>query len=96
MKRKYVRGHFLKLGAPERSLDRWLNLLNQNKTLVRKIDKGRPTVIATKPTINKIKRKFNNKSGCSQRRVARSINCHYSYVSKILKKHSNIRCYKKN
>jgi len=42
-----------------------------------------------------IKKKFNHRSGCSQRKVAQKFNISKSYVQKILKQSSNIRCYKK-
>jgi hypothetical protein len=38
---------------------------------------------------------FNHKSGRSQKKSANSFNMHQTYVSKILKKYSNIRAYKK-
>jgi hypothetical protein len=38
---------------------------------------------------------FNHKSGRSQKKSANLSNMHQTYVSKILKKYSNIRAYKK-
>jgi hypothetical protein len=37
---------------------------------------------------------FNHKSGRSQKKSVNSFNMHQTYVSKILKKYSNIRAYK--
>ena len=42
-----------------------------------------------------IKRKFKHPHGCSQRKVAREFNISPSYINKILKESSNIKCYKK-
>ena len=42
--RKEIRDRFLKLGAPERSLNNWLRLLEQGKTLQRKVGSGRPKI----------------------------------------------------
>jgi hypothetical protein len=57
---------------------------------------GRPIKIATKSNIQKISRCFDYKSGCSQNRVSRRFNFSQQYISTILKKQNNIRCYKKN
>ena len=93
--RKYIRDHFLELGAPSRLLDRWLTSLDENKTLDRKFGSGRPRTIATKAKIAKVKKHFNNRSGCSQRKFAKKLNCHQTTIGKILKKYSQITCRKK-
>jgi hypothetical protein len=51
--------------------------------------------ISTKSNIQKISRCLDYMSGCSQNRVSRRFNCSQQYISTILKKYNNIRCYKK-
>ena len=89
LSRKEVFDKFRGLGAPERTLNRWLVLLAQNKTLGRKKGSGRVTKKATPKVIKVIKRYLNNKTGQSQRKVSTSFNTSQSYVSRILKKHSH-------
>jgi DNA-binding MarR family transcriptional regulator len=83
--------HFATLGFAKRSIYRWLNC----KSIERKKGSGRKAKIATKSNINKIKNAFNHRSGCSQRKAARKFGCSQSYISRILKKKSAIRVYKK-
>jgi len=80
---------------PERSLNRWLCALEQKKELKRKKGSGRVAIKATPKVIKAIKRTFNHKTGRSQRKSANLFNMSQAYVSKILKKYSNIRAYKK-
>jgi predicted transcriptional regulator len=94
--RKHIFQVFTDLGAPERSLNRWLTRLESNTSLARKVGSGRPTIKATKGNITLIKKKFNHRSGCSQRRVARELNISQPYVSIILKKYTSIKCRKKS
>ena len=95
LEEKEIRDTFLKLGAPKRSLDRWLLLLQQNKPLLRMSGSGRPAKIATKATITKIVNNLDDCSDRSQRNLARKLGCHQSYISKMLNKYTSIRCYKK-
>jgi|LakMenE18May11ns_1017448.scaffolds.fasta_scaffold9790835_1 hypothetical protein len=95
LERKRIFDVFIELGAPKRSLNNWITRLESNTSLTRKVGSGRPTRKATRGTIARIKRKFNHRSGCSQRRVARQFEISQSYVSYILKKHTNIVCRKK-
>ena len=95
LERKSIRDTFLKLGEPKRSLNRWLSLLEQNKPLLRKQGSGRPAKIATKATITKIVNNLDHRSGRSQRKLARKLGCHQSYISKMLYRYTSIRCYKK-
>ena len=90
-----IASHIIALGYPKSSVYRWINILEQGKSLVRKKGSGRPKKIATKSNIRKIEKRFNHRSGCSQRRAARRLRCSQSWISKILKKYTNIRCYKK-
>jgi len=69
--------------------------LRTKKTLKRKKGSGRVAKKLTPKVIKAIKRSFNHKTGRSQRKSARSFNMSQSYVSKILKKYSDIRAYKK-
>ena len=83
--REVIRKQFLDLGAPERSLDRWLESLELNGTLKRKSGSGRPVKIATPDNIASIKNYFENKSGRSQKVMSRRLKCHRTTVGKILK-----------
>ena len=62
---------------------------------LRKQGSGRPAKIATANNIKIIEQNFKNRDGCSQRKVAKQIKSTQPYVSYILKKYTNIRCYKK-
>ena len=95
LSRKEIFDKFHDLGAPKRTLNRWLASLEQNKTLARENGSGRVAKKVTRTVKQQIKKKFNHRSGCSQRKVAQKFNISKSYVQKILKQSSNIRCYKK-
>jgi hypothetical protein len=95
LSRKEIFDRFIAIGAPERSLNRWLCNLEQNKTLKRKKGSGRIAKKATPKVIKAIKRKFNHRTGCSQRKTASAFNLTVSHVNYILKKYSDIRKYKK-
>ena len=69
--------------------------LRTKKTLKRKKGSGRVAKKATPKVIKAIKRSFNHKTGRAQRKSARSFNMSQSFVSKKLKKNSDIRAYKK-
>jgi hypothetical protein len=56
------------------------------------VSDGRPVKIVTRANILRIKKYFNHKSGRSQRKLARRINCTQSF---ILNKRTDIRKYKK-
>ena len=60
---------------------------------LRKQRNDRPAKIATANNIKIIEQNFKNRDGCSQRKVV--IKSTQLYVSYILKKYTNIRCYKK-
>ena len=83
------------IGYSRRSVYRWLERMEKEKNCERKKGSGRPAKIATKLMVAKLKAYFNHKSGRSQRKVARRYKCHYTYISKILKKYTNIKKYKK-
>ena len=70
LSRKEIFDRFIAIRAPERSLNRWLCNLEQNKTLKRKKGSGRIAKKATPKVIKAIKRKFNHCTGCSQRKTA--------------------------
>jgi len=95
LSRKEIFDRLIAIGAPERSLNRWLCNLEQNKTLKRKKGSGRIAKKATPKVIKAIKRKFNHRTGCSQRKTASAFNLTVSHVKYILKKYSDIRKYKK-
>ena len=87
--------HFTDIGYNRRSVYRWLDRIEKEKTVERKKGSGRPAKIATKLMVAKLKSYFNHKSGRSQRKMARRFNCHFTYIGKILKKYTGIRKFKK-
>ncbi|KAL4473425.1 hypothetical protein ABPG72_012104 [Tetrahymena utriculariae] len=91
----FMKRRFKEFGAPKRSLNRWLKMLYEGKSLSRKVGSGRIPKIATKETIKKLNKYFNHKSGVSQRKFANKVGCSQSYVNRLLKKKTNISCYKK-
>ena len=95
MTRREIYDRFINIGAPKRSLNRWLVKLFEKKTLNRKKGSGRIAKKATPEVRKAIKRTFNHKAGRSQRKSGKFFSMHYTYVSKILKKYSDIRVYKK-
>ncbi|KAL4465572.1 hypothetical protein ABPG72_014021 [Tetrahymena utriculariae] len=93
--RAFIKKQFTILGTPQRSLDRWITLLEQGKSLDRQSGSGRLPKIASSKTIRKLNKSFNHRSGMSQRKFARQVKCSQSYVNYMLKTKTNIRCYKK-
>ncbi len=67
---------FTGLGYKKRSVYRWLDIIEKDKTFKRKKGSGRPVKIATKLMVAKLRAYFNHKSGRSQRKMARKFNCH--------------------
>lgn len=95
LERKVIYRHFINIGAPKRSLNRWLTLLFNKKNLNRKPGSGRKAKIATPTNIRRLKNYFNNKSGRSQTKFANRLKVSQQYVSKLLKKYTRVRTYKK-
>lgn len=98
LKRAEIFKKFSDLGAPKRTLNSWLARLEHSQSLNRKPGSGRwkgRIKIATKSNIRKIKEKFNHRSGCSQRKVAKQFKTSQPYISYILKKHTSVRKHKK-
>lgn len=83
------------LGVHPRTLYRWYDRMLQTGNTARFIASGRPVKIATKGNIRSIANFFNHRAGRSQKKCASRHKCHRSYISKILKKHTKIRCRKK-
>ena len=71
------------IGYSRHSVYRWLERIVKEKSLKRKKGNGRPTKIATKLMVGKLKAYFNHQSGRSQRKMAKKYNCHYIYIGKI-------------
>ena len=90
-----VYDYFIKLGYNKRSLQRWVNAIRKKKSLKRKIGSGRKPKIATKTTIAKLKKMFNHRDGRSQRKAAAKLGCSHQYVGQMLKKHTKVKCFKK-
>ena len=68
LSRKEIFDRFIAIGAPERSLNRWLCNLEQNKTFKRKKGSGRIAKKATPKVIKAIKRKFNHRTNAPKTR----------------------------
>lgn len=83
------------LPVHQSTLYRWYDLIQQTNSISRKIAPGPTIEIATKSTIQSIKKKFNHRCGRSQSTVAGSLNCNPTYVGKILKKYTKVRCRKR-
>jgi hypothetical protein len=94
--RKQIFEKFRELDAPKRSLNRWLTILEEKKSLRMKKGSGRVTKKATSKVKKEIKRRFNHKTGSSQRLTASEFGMSQSYVSKILKHSTDVRKYKKS
>lgn len=90
-----IANHLIQLGYAKASVYRWIRCVENHKPLERKKGSRRVSKIASKANIRYIKNKFNHRSGCSQRKVARRLGCSQRYIGMILKKHTKIKCYKK-
>ena len=86
---------FEAIGYNKRNLYRWIKLIEQNGAIKSKLNKKKRAKKANKANLTKIKNFFDHRSGCSQNKIARRLGCSQSYICKILKKYTNIRCYKK-
>lgn len=86
---------FVAIGCSRSSVYRWAKSALQPRVGGRNKGRAYPARIATKGNIQKLKRYFNHKSGRSQRSFARRLRCSQGYVSRMLKKHTDIQCYKK-
>jgi transposase len=84
-----------KLKIPKTTAYRWIKNWKQNENLERKKGSGRPVEFSTPSNILKIKAKFYNRHGRSLRKEARKLGCSYMTISRILKQHTEVRCYKK-
>ena len=93
--RKHIFERFKNMDAPKRTLNHWLQLLEQKKMLTRKKGSSPPTKIATPATIRKLKIAFNHRKGCFQKKVAAKLKTSQQYVSKMLKNRTSIRCLKR-
>jgi len=85
----------LNLDVNQATLYRWYDRKVQTGTTSRFIASGRPVKIATEGKIRRIRNCFNHRSGRSQTKYARRINCHQTYIGKILKNKTNVKCRKK-
>lgn len=83
------------LPVHQRTLYRWYDLIEQTNSISRKINPGPTKQIATKSTIQSIRKKFNHRTGRSQSAIANSLQCDRTYVGKILKKYTKVRCRKR-
>ena len=94
--RKHIIDKFKDLGVPLNTLNRWFILLEQGNNLERKIGSGLKAIKGTSTLVKKLKSHFNHKKGRSQRKFAYRHNISQSYVSKLLKRRTRIRTYKRS
>ena len=92
--KKFTVDHFLSEGIAKSTLYETLNRYESGKGAKDEKISGRPAKIFTNKGISKLKRLTNNKSGISQRKLARHFKCTATYINKQLKKLS-ISCHKK-
>ena len=95
MPKNQIFSRFKELGYKKATIYRWLDTIEQKKSLERKKGSGRKPKIVTKQNILKIKNHFNHKSGRSQKKMASKLGCHRTYIGIILKKYSGIKKRKK-
>jgi hypothetical protein len=85
--KKTIIKRFVYLGYPKTSLYRWLDTLELEKKLERKVGSGRPRVV----NIQKLKKIMNHKTGVSQRMASKKIGCTQPVIHYHLKKNTNIK-----
>lgn len=95
MEKKEVIKANLNLDVHVSSLYRWYDHKQKTGSTARIIASGRPAKIATKRNIRRIANFFNHRSGRSQKNCAGRLGCHRTWIGRILKKHTAIRCRKK-
>ena len=91
----YIVNHYKAEGVPKSTIYRHIESYLKGKCVERKNGSGKPPFIATKKNIKKLKKWFDHKSGVSLRKVARRLNCRHTTILSILKKHTDIKVYKK-
>ena len=93
--KSYVANHFIAEGFAKTTVYRIIALVENEKSLERKIGSGRPAKFSTKPMIKRLQNYFNHHSGRSKRKFTRKVEWHQSTVSKILKNSTLIRVFRK-
>lgn len=86
---------FIGIGMKKTTVYRWVRQYRKTGNINRKIALGRPAKIKNKVNIQKLRSKFNHRSGRSQNAAARRYGCTQQYISYLLKNNTGIRCYKK-
>ena len=92
--KKFTVDHFISEGRPKSTIYDILNRNESGKSAMDKKSSGRPAIIFTKRATSTLKRLTNNKSGISQRKLAKRFECSLSYINKKLDSLS-INCWKK-
>ena len=92
--KSFVVNHFIGCGYKRSTAYRMVDKC-ESGSLKRKVGSGRTAKISTAKNVQKIDSFFRNKSGCSQRGVAKKFNCSQSLISKVLSQKTDIRCFKK-
>ncbi|KAL4467962.1 hypothetical protein ABPG72_021743 [Tetrahymena utriculariae] len=92
--KSFVAHHFMSSGLSQSTAYRKIKQLEKG-SLKRKSGSGRIPTVATKKNIKKITKYFKNKDGVSQRNAAKQFKCSQGYISKIISKKTNLKCFKK-
>ena len=93
--KKYTVKHFIKEKIPESTIYRIIERAENGFGPIRKLGSGRIAKKMTKPNITKLKAMFDHKDNVTQTQSAKKFNCHQSFISKTLARHSDIQCRKK-
>ena len=82
--KKFTIEHFISEGKPKSTIYDILKRYESGKSVMDKKSSGRPARIFTKRATSTLKRLTNNKSGISQRKLAKRFECSLSYINKKL------------
>lgn len=92
--KKFTVDHFVSEGESKSTIYDIINRHKSGKSVMDKKRPGRPARIFIKRATSTLKRLTNNKTGISQRKLAKRFDCSLSYINKKLESLS-IKCWKK-
>jgi hypothetical protein len=92
--RSHVAGLIMDMGYSKATAYRKV-LRIEAGSLKRIVGSGRPPTVAKSINVENIAKFFDQKSGVSQKEVAKTYNCNQSTISRILKQKTNVRVFKK-
>ncbi|KAL4510759.1 hypothetical protein ABPG72_004913 [Tetrahymena utriculariae] len=93
--KSYTYKHFQEENIAKSTICRIIKLADEGLSPKRKQGSGRITKIFPKKQLSSLKKAFDHNDGISQRQAAQRYRCSQSYICKVLKKHTDIRCLKK-